>query len=131
MVPEGFRNFIAKDDWPANSHDVNPLETIWIIFDQTTYKDPAPKTLDELRQWLRFTWKMCLQARFGSSHILHLTTYKMLDNINEDILVTKKIFQLFNVKWILNKMHSFTKGIFNNQWNLSEEKISTHFWNTL
>ena len=23
---------------------------IWIIIDKTTYKDPAPKTLDELRQ---------------------------------------------------------------------------------
>ena len=50
MVPEGFGNFIAKDDRPANSHGVTPLETIWIIFDETTYKDPAPKTLDEPRQ---------------------------------------------------------------------------------
>ncbi|XP_073227971.1 uncharacterized protein [Porites lutea] len=50
MVPEGFANFIPKEDWPANSCDVNPLETIWIIADKTTYhKDPAPKTLDELR----------------------------------------------------------------------------------
>ena len=40
----------AKDNHPANSGDVKPLETIWIIFDETTYKDPAPKTLDELRQ---------------------------------------------------------------------------------
>ena len=32
-------------------------ETIWIIVDKTAYKDPAPKTLDELRQWLRFAWK--------------------------------------------------------------------------
>ena len=54
---EGFGNFIAKDDRSTNSRDVNPLETIWIIFDETTYKDPAPKTLDELRQWLRFAWK--------------------------------------------------------------------------
>ena len=50
MVSEGFANFILKEDWPANSRDVNPLETIWIIVDETTYKDPAPKTLDELRQ---------------------------------------------------------------------------------
>ena len=28
----------------------DPLETIGIIVDETTYKDPAPKTLDELRQ---------------------------------------------------------------------------------
>ena len=34
-----------------------PLETIWIIVDETTCKDPAPKTLVELRQLLRFAWK--------------------------------------------------------------------------
>ena len=56
-VSEGFVNFIPKEDRPANSRHVNPLETIWIIVDETTYKDPAPKTLDELRQWLRFAWK--------------------------------------------------------------------------
>ena len=50
MVSEGFANFIPKEDQPANSCDVNSLETIWIIVDETTYKDPAPKTLDELRQ---------------------------------------------------------------------------------
>ena len=54
MVSEGFANFIAKGDRLANSRDVNPLETIWIIVDETAYKDPAPKTLDELRQRLRF-----------------------------------------------------------------------------
>ena len=41
---------IPKDDQPANSGDMNTLETIWIIVDETTYKDSAPKTLDELRQ---------------------------------------------------------------------------------
>ena len=50
MVSEGFGNFISKEDRPANSRDVNPLVTICIIIDETTYKDPAPKTLDELRQ---------------------------------------------------------------------------------
>ena len=49
-VSEGFVNFIPKEDRPANSRDLNPLETIWIIVDETTYKDQAPKTLDELRQ---------------------------------------------------------------------------------
>ena len=43
---KGVANFIPKDDRPANSRDVNPLVTIWIIVDETTYKDPAPKTLD-------------------------------------------------------------------------------------
>ena len=49
-VSEAFVNFIPKKDRPVNSRHVNPLETIWIIVDETTYKDPAPKTLDELRQ---------------------------------------------------------------------------------
>ena len=50
-------NFIPKKDRPVNSRHVNPLETFWIIVDETTYKDKAPKTLDELRQWLRCAWK--------------------------------------------------------------------------
>ena len=50
-------NFIAKGDRLANSRDVNPLETIWNIVDEKTYKEPAPKSLHELRQWLRFAWK--------------------------------------------------------------------------
>ena len=57
MVSEGFANLIPREDPPANLRDVNPLETIWIIVDETTYKDLAPKTLDELRQLLSFAWK--------------------------------------------------------------------------
>ena len=50
MVSEGFGNFIAKGERLVNSRDVNPLETIWIIVDQKTYQEPAPKSLDEVRQ---------------------------------------------------------------------------------
>ena len=46
MASIEFANFIPKDDRPANWRDANPLATIWIIVDETTYKDPAPKTLD-------------------------------------------------------------------------------------
>ena len=43
MVSERFANFfIPREDPPANSRDLNPLDTIWIIVDETTYKDPAP-----------------------------------------------------------------------------------------
>ena len=31
----------------------------------------------------------------------------------------------------MNNMLGFTKLVFNNQWNLNEEKIGTNFWNTL
>ena len=53
MVSEEF----AKDDWPANSPHLNRIEIIWSLIYETTYKDPAPKTLDELRKRLRFALK--------------------------------------------------------------------------
>ena len=64
---KNFANLVLKDDRPANSRDVNTLETFWIIVDEATYKDPASKTLDELRQRQRFAW-----TRFGNSYILYL-----------------------------------------------------------
>ena len=39
-----------KEDRPANSCDVNPKKTIWIIVDETNTKIHTPKTLDELTQ---------------------------------------------------------------------------------
>ena len=50
-------NFIGKDGSPANSTDLNPIENIWSIIDETTYKDPAPKTMKKLKRRLRFAWK--------------------------------------------------------------------------
>ena len=43
MVSEGFRNIKAKGDRLANSRDVNPVETIWIIVEEKAYKEPDPK----------------------------------------------------------------------------------------
>ena len=42
-VSEGFVNFIPKEDQPANSRDLTPLETIWIIVDETDTKIKPPK----------------------------------------------------------------------------------------
>ena len=65
-----------------------PLETIWIIVDETTYKDPAPNTVDEIRQWLRFAWKnVTLDPLWELVHsIPHCL--ENVRNIQEDILFT-------------------------------------------
>ena len=42
-VSEGFVNFIPKEDRPANSRDLTPLKTIWIIVDETDTKIKPPK----------------------------------------------------------------------------------------
>jgi len=57
MCQKNLPNFIAKGGWPANYSDLNPIENIWSIIDETTYKDPASKTMKELKRQLRFTWK--------------------------------------------------------------------------
>lgn len=45
----------------------------------------------------------------------------MSENIKEDIWVL--IFQLFNVKWIMNNMLSFTEGIIINKWNYKKNEL--------
>ena len=48
---------MAKDGWPANSPDLNPIKNIWSIIYETTHKDPDPKTMKALKRRLRFAWK--------------------------------------------------------------------------
>ena len=42
-------NFIKKDEWPANSPDLNPFENLWNIIDEAAYRDPIPKTMGGLK----------------------------------------------------------------------------------
>ena len=54
MVSEEFAKcYTKRTTATANSPDLN----IWIVTDETAYKDLAHRTLDELRRQLNFAWK--------------------------------------------------------------------------
>ena len=50
-------NFIEKTCWPPNSPDISPVENLWSIMDEVVYKDPTPKTMKDLKRWLKQAWK--------------------------------------------------------------------------
>ena len=49
-------NFIEKPGWPTNSPDVSPVENLWGIMDENTYRDPEPKTMAQLKRRLSEAW---------------------------------------------------------------------------
>jgi len=44
------------ENWPPNSPDLSPIENIWSILSNDVYKDPEPKTVDQLKRRLRKAW---------------------------------------------------------------------------
>ena len=54
MLSEEFaKHYTKRTTATANSPDLN----IWIVADETAYKDLARRTLDKLRRQLNFAWK--------------------------------------------------------------------------
>ena len=47
---------IEKPDWLANSPDLNPIENLWGIMDENTYRDPEPKTTAQIKRRLSKAW---------------------------------------------------------------------------
>jgi len=64
-------NFIAKEEWPANSPGINPIENLWSIIDEEAYKDPIPKRMKELKRRLK---EACMEkcASYNTTRIISL-----------------------------------------------------------
>lgn len=51
---ENIPNYI--ENWPPNSPDLSPIENLWSILSNVVYKDPEPKTIDQLKRRLQRAW---------------------------------------------------------------------------
>ena len=53
---------IKRMDWPANSPDLNPVESLWDELGGRTYRDNPPQTIPQLRHRLAQEWQNIPQA---------------------------------------------------------------------
>ena len=131
MVSEGFGNSITKGDRPANSRDVNPLAR-----DQLDYRwreniqRSSPQITGQAKAMTTLRLEKCVFRHTLGARTFYTSPLSKCQKTQRKTFWLL-IFRSFNVNRTMNNILSFTKGIFNNQWNLSEEKIGTNFWNTL
>ena len=64
------QTLFAKGDRLANSRDVNPLETIWIIVNETTYKDHSPP-----KHWTSYDSDYASPGKMFLRHTLGARTF--------------------------------------------------------
>ena len=72
----------------ANSPNLNPVEKIWSIIDEITYRDPAPKTLDKLKKRLRLAWNNVTQDTLKELAQSMTRRLKNVRKIKETMLAT-------------------------------------------
>ena len=56
-LDDNLPSYIHPKNWPPNSPDLSPIENIWSILSTSVYRDPAPKTVIQLKRRLRQAWK--------------------------------------------------------------------------
>jgi len=59
-------NYLKREDWPANSPDLNPMDNVFSMLTDAVNKNP-PRTLAQLRTRLRREWVMLPQEKIANT----------------------------------------------------------------
>jgi transposase len=59
-------DYVSRDDWPANSPDLNPIENVWSMLVDALNKNP-PSTVRQLRSRLKAEWKKLAQSKINNA----------------------------------------------------------------
>lgn len=73
---------ISKEEWPANSLDLNCIENLLSILDSKAYKDPRQTSMDQLRRRLQRAWR-----KIPQQHLISLI--HSMPNRIKDVLKNK------------------------------------------
>lgn len=56
LLQHHFSTIWSKGVWPGNSPDLNPIEHLWPILQDSVFKSPRPRNRDELITRVVETW---------------------------------------------------------------------------
>jgi len=73
--------FIAKEEWPGNSPDLNPIENLWAIMETKLYENGPIESLELLNQKLQEVWRSTTLSTLTS---LARSMKKRLKSIQND-----------------------------------------------
>ena len=63
---------------PQNSPDFNPVENLWSAMDEVVYKRPTPKTMKNLKRWLK---QACKKIPLSTLHDFSHSMPQWLQNV--------------------------------------------------
>lgn len=57
MIEDNVSSVWSRGLWPGNSPDINPIEHVWAILQNSLFKEPKPKSINDLISRVRKEWE--------------------------------------------------------------------------